>query len=128
MVEDPKLVGEPEVSVSKPGKKRKIPFEEQCQIVRYYDSLPDDGSKGSYLRRNGLFKSSLSGWRAKMAGAVEPGRPGPKPAGATERELRRLREEVMKLTTDLERANAIIEVQKKVSRLFELHMEQKAPL
>lgn len=50
-MENPFKLVEPEMPTVVPGKKRKVPFEIRKSIVEYYDALPNDGSKGGYLRR-----------------------------------------------------------------------------
>ncbi len=84
---------------------------EQCQR----------GEVGALLRREGLYSSMLSKWRQqKAAGKLEP------PTGSQEqeakdhaRELRRLQRENARLHAQLAKAEAIIEVQKKLSALME---------
>ena len=84
---------------------------EQCQR----------GEVGALLRREGLYSSVLSKWRQqKTAGKLDG------PSGSQERkvkdqtkELKRLRRENARLQAQLARAEAIIEVQKKLSALLE---------
>jgi transposase len=120
---------EPEVPTMMPGKRRKFPLEVRRQIVEYYDALSNDGSKGAYLRRYGLFDASITQWRKQIASQAPATKPGRKPLTADQKELRRLREQNARLQSDLERANAVIEVQKKVSALLEMESivtEQRA--
>jgi transposase-like protein len=84
---------------------------EQCQR----------GEVGALLRREGLYSSVLSKWRQqKTAGKLDG------PSGSQEqkvkdqtKELKRLRRENARLQAQLARAEAIIEVQKKLSALLE---------
>ncbi len=84
---------------------------EQCQR----------GEVGALLRREGLYSSVLSKWRQqKTAGKLDG------PSGSEEqkvkdqaKELRRLRREKARLQAQLAKAEAIIEVQKKLSALLE---------
>ena len=84
---------------------------EQCQR----------GEVGALLRREGLYSSVLSKWRQqKTAGKLDG------PSGSQERkvkdqtkELKRLRRENAQLQAQFARAEAIIEVQKKLSALLE---------
>jgi len=109
---------EPELPKWEPGQKRTFPEDFKRRAVAYYDSLPEDGSKGSYLRRAGIYSSSLSQWRAAIhaGGATKTGR---KPTDPVVRENAELKARVAKLEGELARANAVIEVQKKVSALLE---------
>ena len=120
-MENPSENVEPEVPVIVPGKKRKFPQEVRKSIVEYYDSLPNDGSKGAYLRRNGLFDSAIGEWRKELTSGSASKTSGRKALGSTGKELRRLREQNERLQAELDRANVVIEVQKKVSQLLEMH-------
>lgn len=122
----PKNAQEPVLPEVVAGRKRVFPFDTRCEIVRYYDSLPKDGSKGAYLRRNGLFKSSVNQWRSDMEnGAESVAKRGRKAIEPSVRETQKLRAEVERLTRELEKANAVIDVQKKVSALLEMHLDNK---
>jgi transposase-like protein len=84
---------------------------EQCQR----------GEVGSLLRREGLYSSMLSKWRQQKA-AVKLDRPSgsqEKKAKNQAQELRRLQQENVRLQAKLAKAEAIIEVQKKLSALLE---------
>ncbi len=84
---------------------------EQCQR----------GEVGALLRREGLYSSMLSKWRQqKTAGKLDG------PSGSQEqkvkdqtKELKRLRRENARLQAQLAQAEAIIEVQKKLSALLD---------
>ena len=85
---------------------------EQCQR----------GEVGALLRREGLYSSMLSKWRQqKAAGKLD------RSSGSQEqkdkdlaKELRRLKQENARLQAQLAKAEAIIEVQKKLSALLEI--------
>ncbi len=79
------------------------------------------GEVGALLRREGLYSSVLSKWRQQKAAGKLDG-----PSGSPEqkvkdqaKELRRLRRENVRLQAQLAKAEAIIEVQKKLSALLE---------
>ena len=79
------------------------------------------GEVGALLRREGLYSSVLSKWRQQKAAGKLDG-----PSGNPEqkvkdqaKELRRLRRENVRLQAQLAKAEAIIEVQKKLSALLE---------
>ena len=78
------------------------------------------GEVGALLRREGLYSSMLSKWRQqRVAGKLG------QPSGSKEqvedqaKELRRLQRENARLQAQLAKAEAIIEVQKKLSMLLE---------
>lgn len=126
MGDSPDVAQEPVLPTIVPGRKRVFPSDTRREIVRYYDSLPNDGSKGGYLRRSGLFKSSVNQWRVDIAkGTDGTKQAGRRPTDPTSRELARLRAENERLQRELLRANAVIDVQKKVSELLEMHLGHK---
>ncbi len=72
------------------------------------------------MRREGLYSQLISKWRyQRQNGRLERQKPGPK-ANPAAQELKRLRQENERLRKRLERAELIIEVQKKVSRMLGL--------
>jgi transposase len=86
------------------------------------------GGGGAILRREGLYSSSLSDWRRQRdAGAYEAlkaaGR-GPKraPSNPLTAEHARLLRDNKRLTLRLQRAEAVIDIQKKVALLLGLPM------
>ena len=120
----PNIPTEPEVPESTPGKKRVFPEDFRRRCVAYYDSLPNDGSKGAYLRRSGVFSSQITDWRRAVRSGVAK-TPGRKPADVLVSENAKLQAKVAKLEAELGRANTVIEVQKKVTSLLEMHLEPK---
>lgn len=114
---------EPDLPTWKPGQKRTFPEDFKRRAVAYYDSLPEDGSKGSYLRRAGIYSSSISQWRRVMRSGSSP-TVGRKPTDPIVKKNAELSARVAKLEAELARANMVIEVQKKVSALLESISEQ----
>ena len=89
-------------------KKRIVIEAEQCE----------HGELGSLLRREGLTYTQISNWRkADAQGGLDKKR-GPV-ANPNRAEMRRLEAENVRLKRQLERAEAIIEAQKKLARLLE---------
>ncbi|MGQ0826300.1 MAG: hypothetical protein ACT4OX_14925, partial [Actinomycetota bacterium] len=82
----------------------------------------DKAGKGALLRREGLYSSLITAWRAQRdRGALEA---LAKPAGRTaadplERENAQLRRRVDRLEGELDKARKVIEVQGKLSALLE---------
>ena len=78
----------------------------------------EHGELGSLLRREGLTYTQISNWRkAHAQGTLDKKRGSV--ANPNRAELRRLEAENARLKRQLERAEAIIEAQKKLARLLE---------
>lgn len=98
--------------------KRKI-VEEAAQCAH--------GEIGALLRREGLYASYLTKWRAEYeAGTLNNKARGPR-ANPNAAEVKRLERENARLQGKLEQAEAIIEAQKKLARLLENQQEDKTP-
>jgi len=84
------------------------------------------GAVGAIVRREGLYSSALSDWRRQRAAgafeALSPAKRGPKTAEPNPLavELALSRRDNLRLKLRLERAEAIIEIQKKVAVLLGL--------
>jgi transposase len=91
------------------------------QVLDEIDTASAPGEIGAILRREGLYSQIISKWRQQrqqghlVDSQVEKRGPKPQPQA---RELARLQQENERLRSRLERAETIIEVQKKVSQLL----------
>jgi transposase-like protein len=109
-------VGESEVS-ARPHR-RHFPAAYKLKIVEAAERCLGRGEIGALLRREGLYSSQLTKWRREaLAGLAERQR-GRRPQSAERRRNEQLEREVARLQRRLEQAEAIIEVQKKVSALL----------
>jgi transposase-like protein len=90
------------------------------RIVEEINAAPKGGI-AAILRREGLYSTTVTDWRKEYSGAFEPKKRGRKPSPETpmKRELDRLERENQRLRRKLEHAELIIDVQKKVARMFE---------
>lgn len=108
---------DPEVT-SKP-RRRRFAAEYKRRILRETDQLREPGQLGAFLRREGLYSSALSRWRAQrdrgVLDALAPTRRGRKPAphSAERARIAELERENKNLRARLRHADRIIEVQKK---------------
>ena len=95
------------------------------RVLEETDRLREPGQIGAYLRREGLYSSTLSRWRAQrdrgLLDALAPRRRGPKPAPRFPERARiaALERENENLRARLRQADLIIEVQKKVAALLD---------
>lgn len=90
------------------------------RILREAENCREARQIASLLRREGLYSSHLAAWRKQLAEA--PKRRGRKPLDAAlvlqREENRKLQREKSRLERRLAQAEAIIDIQKKVSELL----------
>lgn len=112
----------PDPEVVQRPKRRSFTADYKLRILAEADATPE-GAVGALLRREGIYYSHLIDWRnqrAKGTLAARPGRPAKDPRVA---ELESLRAENERLRHRLEQAEAVIDVQKKLSRLLGIDSE-----
>lgn len=114
----------PETEVTEKAKRRAFTAEYKERILREAAGCERNGELGALLRREGLYSSHLSKWRqeaerARRAG-LEPKKRGPKPTLKDPRDARIAEQErqIAKLKRRAERAEALVELQKKVSQIL----------
>lgn len=104
----------------------------KLKVLRETDACTKPGDMGLYLRRTGLSHATLTCFRRqRAAGTLDAPQPAEKKRAqkspADTQALRRtleLERENRKLRRQLDQAEAIIEIQKKVSRLLEISLEE----
>jgi len=122
---------EREVEVVAKAQRRRFTAEYKQRIVREADGCRKPGEVGALLRREGLYSSHLAAWRAagaRGALAARGQRKGGPQGGAPEARVQRvlqLEREVRRLRARAERAEALVEVQKKLSLLLGLDDEAR---
>ena len=111
----------PDPEVTEKPKRRRFSAEYRLRVVREADSCKESGGVGALLRREGLYSSHLTLWRQQRdAGALAGMRAqkrGPK-SKAVDPRLKRLEREVSRLKRQLEQAETIIDIQKKVAGIL----------
>ena len=122
-----------EVEVSAKAQRRRFTAEYKRKILQEADACTKPGEIGALLRREGLYSSHLTTWRAlrergELAG-LTPKKRGPKARDVDERDRRivELEQQLARAEAKVERAELIIEVQKKLGRLLGVEMPE-APL
>ena len=112
--------------LTRPVRRRFTARDKLCILVEVDTARATPGGIGAVLRREGLYSSALSDWRRQRdAGAFAALRPvprGPKttPLNPLAAEHARLLRDNKRLMQRLERAEAIIDLQKKVAALLGL--------
>ena len=112
--------------VAKP-RRRQYTASYKLEVLEQADRCTHLGEIGALLRREGLYSSHLSAWRAarREGTLAQLSRPrGPKSKPSPEKqEVDRLRRENRRLQRELEKARKVIEVQKKLSELLGIDLE-----
>jgi transposase len=113
------------------AKRRTFSAKYKREIISQAAACQQPGELGELLRRNGLYSSHLSDWRRELEqrglAGLSPRKRGPKvtPPTPAEIENRRLRGENAILTVRAERAEMLVEIQKKLSTLLGLEMPKR---
>lgn len=114
-----------ETEVTEKARRRRFTADYKKRILAEADRCTQSGEVGALLRREGLYSSHLTTWRTAVRErgelhGLDPRQRGPKAKPRDERDTKiaELEKEAAKLRAKLERANAVIEIQKKVSELL----------
>jgi transposase-like protein len=110
---------EPNPEVMEQGTRRRFSTEYKLRILREADACKKHGELGQLLRREGLHSSHLSTWRRQQYDLEKYGavvRSGSRKAA--ELRVKQLERENARLKKKLERAEAIVQIQKKASELL----------
>lgn len=119
-----------EVEVLARPERRRFSVEYKRRIVREADQCRKPGEIGALLRREGLYSSQLSAWRAARdrgelggQGSRRRGPKGKQPDPSAKR-IAELERENRRLRKRAERAEALVEVQKKLSELLGVELPE----
>ena len=120
----------PPTEVRPKAKRRTFSAEFKRRILAEADACSKPGEVGALLRREGLYSSHLTEWRAcRERGeldALAPKKRGPVAApvpDVRDCEVDDLKRQLAKTTIRAERAEALIEIQKKVAALLATPLE-----
>ena len=124
MTEELPLTHETEVTAK--ARRRRFTAAEKLRVLREADRCTKPGELSALLRREGLYSSHLSTWRAarqrgELAGLTPRARgPKTKPVDPRDKKLVEQAREIARLQARLERAEGLIAVQKKVAQLLRI--------
>lgn len=113
----------PDPEVVPKAKRRTFTRAYKLRILSQSDRCRKPGEIGALLRSEGLYSSYLTTWRRQQANGELGSKKRGRPSDPLARELARLKAENVRLAVRLEKAEAIIEVQKKLSDLLGLQSE-----
>jgi len=122
--------GEDVQVVAKP-RRRVFTAEYKRRILKAADACATPGAVGALLRREGLYSSHLVVWRRARArgelAALTPKKRGrkPTPVDPRERKIAELERHLAQVTARAERAEALVELQKKLAALLGRPLESE---
>jgi transposase len=108
------------------ARRRTFSNADKRRILHAAELCTKPGEVGALMRREGVYSSSLSTWRRQREvadlAALAPQKRGPKhdPARVDAQHIAQLTRERDKLRIELDKAQLVIEVQKKVAALLDL--------
>jgi transposase len=115
------------------ARRRTFTNADKRRILQEADRCTKPGEVGALMRREGVYSSSLSNWRRQRQtadlAALAPQKRGPKPdlARIDAQQIAQLTRERDRLRVELDKAQLVIEVQKKVTALLDLLATQSKP-
>jgi transposase len=111
----------PDPEVRPKAQRRQFTAEYKQRLLDEADACTTPSQRGALVRREGLYSSHLTTWRRQRAHGILDGL-APKKRGVKSDPLAlenaQLRGEIKRLEQQLQRAETIIEVQKKLSQLL----------
>ena len=107
----------PDPEVIEIATRRQFSASEKRMLLSEADRCKERGELGAFLRRKHIYSSMLSSWRKQLgaadSAALAPKKRGPKP-DASARQIKHLNRDIARLRHKLERAELIIDAQKKL--------------
>lgn len=117
-----------ETEVMPKAKRRSFTAKYKRETVQEADGCTEPGEIGALLRREGLYSSHLTVWRRELAAgqlaALGPKKRGPKgkQVDPQTEELALVRRQLAAATARAERAELLVEIQKKLSLMLGLEL------
>ena len=112
----------PDPEVSARHARRRFTTAYKLEILRKADACLRHGELGALLRKEGLYSSHLITWRQQRERGLTPKKRGRK-AVPVDPQVKRLEQENRRLTTRLQKAEALIDFQKKVAALLQIPLK-----
>jgi len=127
-IRDPQVEVETEVSAK--ATRRRFTAEYKRRILKEADSCTQPGERGALLRREGLYSSHVTTWRAQqrrgeLAGLSAKRRgPQSRRPDPRDRKIAEQEREIARWKARAERAEALVDLQKKVSELLGIQLPE----
>lgn len=128
----PRSASDPDPEVPEKARRRRFSAKYKLEILEKAEGCSKPGEVGTLLRREGLYSSHLSKWReqreAGALAALTPKKRGrkPRPVDPLAQRVAELERENARLRDKLEKAQTIIDVQKKLSQLLASPQEESS--
>ena len=119
-----------EVEVLAKATRRRFSAEYKLKILREAEACRQPGELGALLRREGLYSSNLTTWRAQRQagelGGLAPKKRGPAPKAKNPLapKVAALEREVTRYKARAERAETLVELQKKVTEFLGIALQR----
>jgi len=136
MIETNHASSRPEVQVRAKRTRRIFTAAQKTAVLREADACTKPGELGALLRREGLYSSHIHDWRRARDNAARealaPRKRGPKPkkvdaVDTRDKRIADLERELAKERDRRERAEAVVEIQKKVAALLGRPLQDETP-
>ena len=121
-----------EVEVMAKPVRRRYTAEYKLRVLREVDDCTRHGEVGALLRREGLYSSNLTAWRkqretGELEGLAQKRRgPLPREKNPLADKVKALERETARLRARAERAEGLVELQKKVSEILGIELKHNA--
>lgn len=118
------------VEVMAKATRRRFSAEYKLKVLRAAEACTQPGAIGALLRREGLYASNLTTWREQQQRGellgLTPKKRGPMPQAKNPlaTTVAALEREVTRQTARAERAEALVELQKKVSEILGVELQR----
>jgi transposase len=112
----------PDPEVTARHARRRFTTHYKLEILRKADACTRPGQLGALLRKEGLYSSLLVTWRRQREDGLTPKKRGRK-GKSVDPHLKKLEQENRQLTRRLQKAEALLAFQKKVSELLQIPLK-----
>jgi transposase len=112
----------PDPEVTARHARRRFTTHYKLEILRKADACTRPGQLGALLRKEGLYSSLLVTWRRQREDGLTPKKRGRK-GTPVDPQLKKLEQENRHLTRRLQKAEALLAFQKKVSELLQIPLK-----
>ena len=121
-------LGGPAIEVVAKATRRRFTLDYKRKIVREADGCKTPGAVGALLRREGLYSSHLTTWRAArergdLVGVPKKRGPAPRVPDPRDKRIAELERENVRWRQRATRAEALVEVQKNIAALLGTPLE-----